>query len=68
MAEGATLIAPETVFLSHDTKIGKDVVIEPHVVIGVRVVIEDGATIKGFSHLEGARIGRRTRASVPSRG
>ena len=34
MAEGATLVAPETVFLSHDTKIGKDVLIEPNVVIG----------------------------------
>jgi len=57
MAEGATLIAPETVFLSHDTKIGKDVLIEPHVVIGERVIIADGATIKAFSHLDGARIG-----------
>ena len=50
MADGATLIAPETVFLSHDTKIGKDVLIEPHVVIGERVAIADGATIKAFSH------------------
>jgi bifunctional UDP-N-acetylglucosamine pyrophosphorylase/glucosamine-1-phosphate N-acetyltransferase len=57
MAGGATLIAPETVFLSHDTKIGKDVLIEPHVVIGERVTIADGSTIKAFSHLEGARIG-----------
>jgi bifunctional UDP-N-acetylglucosamine pyrophosphorylase/glucosamine-1-phosphate N-acetyltransferase len=57
MAEGATLIAPETVFLSHDTRVGKDVVIEPHVVIGPRVLIEDGAIIRAFSYLEGARIG-----------
>ena len=57
MANGATLVAPETVFLSHDTRIGKDVVIEPHVVIGGRVVIEDGVTIKAFCHIEGARIG-----------
>ena len=57
MANGATLTAPETVFLSHDTRIGKDVVIEPNVVIGERVVIEDGATIRGFCHIEGARIG-----------
>ena len=57
MANGATLIAPDTVFLSHDTRIGKDVLIEPHVVIGERVVIEDGATIRGFCHIEGARIG-----------
>ena len=58
MANGATLIAPETVFLSHDTRIGKDVVIEPHVVIGERVVIEDGATVRAFSHIVGARIGQ----------
>jgi bifunctional UDP-N-acetylglucosamine pyrophosphorylase / glucosamine-1-phosphate N-acetyltransferase len=57
MANGATLVAPETVFLSHDTRIGKDVVIEPHVVIGDRVVIDDGATIRAFCHIEGARIG-----------
>ncbi len=56
MAAGATLVAPETVFLSHDTKIGRDVVIEPHVVFGTGVVIEDRAVIHSFSHLEGARI------------
>jgi bifunctional UDP-N-acetylglucosamine pyrophosphorylase/glucosamine-1-phosphate N-acetyltransferase len=56
MIEGATLIAPETVFLSMDTKIGRDVTIEPHVVIGKGVTIEDGATIHAFSHLEGARV------------
>ena len=56
MAGGATLTAPETVFLSFDAKIGRDVVIEPHVVIGPRCIIEDGATIRSFSHLEGARI------------
>jgi bifunctional UDP-N-acetylglucosamine pyrophosphorylase/glucosamine-1-phosphate N-acetyltransferase len=58
IAEGATLVAPETVFLSQDTQIGQDVTIEPHVVIGSRVVIESGATIRSFCHLEGARIGR----------
>ncbi|HEX2446739.1 MAG TPA: bifunctional UDP-N-acetylglucosamine diphosphorylase/glucosamine-1-phosphate N-acetyltransferase GlmU [Methyloceanibacter sp.] len=57
MENGATLIAPDTVFLSHDTKIGKDVVIEPHVVIGERVVIEDGAIIKSFCYMQDARIG-----------
>jgi bifunctional UDP-N-acetylglucosamine pyrophosphorylase / glucosamine-1-phosphate N-acetyltransferase len=56
MAEGATLIAPETVFLAFDAKIGRDVLIEPHVVIGRGVRIEDGATIRAFSHLEGARV------------
>jgi len=57
MAEGATLVAPETVFLSADARIGRDVLIEPHVVFGPGVTIEDGATIHAFSHLEGARVG-----------
>ena len=56
MAEGATLIAPETVFLAYDVKIGRDVLIEPNVVMGRGVKIEDGATIRAFSHLEGARV------------
>jgi bifunctional UDP-N-acetylglucosamine pyrophosphorylase / glucosamine-1-phosphate N-acetyltransferase len=58
MANGATLIAPETVFLSHDTRIGRDVVIEPHVMIGEGVVIEDSATIKSFCYMQESRIGR----------
>jgi bifunctional UDP-N-acetylglucosamine pyrophosphorylase / glucosamine-1-phosphate N-acetyltransferase len=57
MDNGATLVAPDTVFLSHDTRIGKDVVIEPHVVIGERVIIDDGATIKSFCYMEKSRIG-----------
>ncbi len=57
MAEGVTMTAPDTVFFSHDTRIGRDVVIEPHVMIGAKVVIEDGATIRAFSHIEGAHIG-----------
>ncbi len=56
MISGATLTAPETVFLSFDAKIGRDVVIEPHVVIGPRCVIEDGAVVRSFSYLENARI------------
>jgi bifunctional UDP-N-acetylglucosamine pyrophosphorylase / glucosamine-1-phosphate N-acetyltransferase len=56
MAEGATLTAPETVFLSFDARIGRDVLIEPHVVIGPGCSIEDGAVIRAFSHLEGARV------------
>jgi len=56
MRGGATLIAPETVFLSADTKIGRDVLIEPHVVIRNGVRIEDGATIHAYSYLEDARI------------
>jgi bifunctional UDP-N-acetylglucosamine pyrophosphorylase/glucosamine-1-phosphate N-acetyltransferase len=57
MAGGATLIAPETVFLSHDTKVGKDVTIEPNVIIGPGVVIGDNVTIRGFCHIVGANIG-----------
>lgn len=56
MAGGATLVAPETVFLSYDTRIGRDVVIEPYVVIGPRVTIADRARIRGFCHIEGADV------------
>jgi bifunctional UDP-N-acetylglucosamine pyrophosphorylase/glucosamine-1-phosphate N-acetyltransferase len=56
MAAGATLTAPETIFLSFDAAIGRDVLIEPHVVIGPGCRIEDGAVIRSFSHLEGARV------------
>jgi bifunctional UDP-N-acetylglucosamine pyrophosphorylase/glucosamine-1-phosphate N-acetyltransferase len=57
MAEGATLIAPETVWFAFDTKVGRDVVIEPNVFFGPGVSIADGAVIHGFSHIEGATIG-----------
>jgi bifunctional UDP-N-acetylglucosamine pyrophosphorylase/glucosamine-1-phosphate N-acetyltransferase len=56
MMSGVTLVAPETVFLSHDTRLGRDVVVEPHVVFGPGVTVEEGAVVHGFSHLEGARI------------
>lgn len=56
MENGATLTDPATVFLSWDTKIGRDVVIGPNVVIGPGVVIGDDVTIHAFCHLEGARI------------
>ena len=55
---GVTLVAPETVFLSADTKFGKDVVVEPYVVFGEKVTVEDGAVIHSFSHLVGAHIGK----------
>jgi bifunctional UDP-N-acetylglucosamine pyrophosphorylase/glucosamine-1-phosphate N-acetyltransferase len=58
MAGGATLVAPETVFLSHDTRIGRDVLIEPNVFFGRGVVVEDNVTIHAFSHLEGARLAK----------
>ncbi len=56
MLDGATLVAPETVFLCYDTRIGRDVTIEPHVVLGPGVVIDDNVVIHAFSHLEGARV------------
>ena len=56
MAEGATLVAPETVWFAWDTVIGRDVVIEPNVVFGPGVVIADDVHIKAFSHLEGAKV------------
>ena len=56
MVGGATLIAPETVFFSADMEIGQDVVIEPNVVFGPGVRIESGATIRAFSHVDGARV------------
>lgn len=55
---GVTLIAPETVFLSADTTFGKDVIIEPFVVIGPGVAIDDGAVIHSFSNIVGARVGK----------
>jgi bifunctional UDP-N-acetylglucosamine pyrophosphorylase / glucosamine-1-phosphate N-acetyltransferase len=58
---GVTMTAPQTVFLSADTKFGKDVVVEPNVVFGPGVVIEDGALIRSFSHIEGAYIGKGAR-------
>ncbi len=57
MAEGATLVAPDTVWFAHDTVVGRDVVIEPNVVFGPGVSVADGATIRAFSHLEGANVG-----------
>jgi bifunctional UDP-N-acetylglucosamine pyrophosphorylase/glucosamine-1-phosphate N-acetyltransferase len=56
MADGATLIAPETVWFSWDTAIGRDVVIEPNVVFGPGVQVADDVTIHAFSHLEGAKV------------
>ena len=67
MEAGVTLIAPETVFLSADTKLGKDVTIEPNVVFGPGVTVEDGATIRAFSHLEGAHVGKGARVGPYAR-
>ena len=56
LEQGATLIDPESVWFSADTKLGRDCTIEPHVVFGPGVRIADGAVIRAFSHIEGATI------------
>jgi bifunctional UDP-N-acetylglucosamine pyrophosphorylase/glucosamine-1-phosphate N-acetyltransferase len=53
---GVKMIAPETIFFSNDTKIGKNVIIEPYVVIGKKVKIGNNVIIKSFSHLESCKI------------
>jgi bifunctional UDP-N-acetylglucosamine pyrophosphorylase/glucosamine-1-phosphate N-acetyltransferase len=58
LAAGVTFVAPETVFLCADTKFGKDVVVEPYVVFGEKVTVEDGAVIRSFSHVVGAHVGK----------
>jgi bifunctional UDP-N-acetylglucosamine pyrophosphorylase/glucosamine-1-phosphate N-acetyltransferase len=58
MEAGVTMVAPDTVQLCIDTKFGKDVTVEPFVVFGTGVTVEDGATIRSFSHLQGAHVGR----------
>ena len=56
LKDGVKMIGPETIFFSKDTKIGKNVIIEPYVVIGRKVKIGNNVTIKSFSHLENCKI------------
>ena len=56
MDEGATLIAPETVWFAWDTRLGRDVLVEPNVFFGPGVSVADGVTIRAFSHVEGANM------------
>jgi len=58
MDAGVTLIAPETVFLSADTKLGRDVVVEPFVVFGPGVTVDDNAVIHSFCHFIHSHIGK----------
>ncbi|MGJ4919982.1 bifunctional UDP-N-acetylglucosamine diphosphorylase/glucosamine-1-phosphate N-acetyltransferase GlmU [Bradyrhizobium sp. HKCCYLRH2060] len=60
MDAGVTLIAPETVYLAADTTFGKDVTIEPFVVIGPGVSIGDGAVVHSFSHIVQSKLGRNS--------
>ena len=56
LKKGVNLIAPETIFLSKDTLFGKNVTVEPYVVIGAKVKIGDNSYIKSFTHIEGTTI------------
>jgi len=56
LKSGVKMIAPDTIYFSKDTKIGKNVTIEPYVVIGSKVKIGNGVNIKSFSHLENCKI------------
>jgi len=57
LANAVGMVAPETVFLSHDTVLETDCQIDPYVVFGPGVVVRSGAFIRAFSHLEGAEVG-----------
>jgi bifunctional UDP-N-acetylglucosamine pyrophosphorylase/glucosamine-1-phosphate N-acetyltransferase len=56
LSSGVKMLGPETIFFSNDTKIGKNVIIEPYVVIGKNVKIGNNVLIKSFSHLESCKI------------
>ena len=56
LKSGVKMIGPETIYFSKDTKIGKNVIIEPYVVFGPKVKIGNSVTIKSFSHLEDCKI------------
>jgi bifunctional UDP-N-acetylglucosamine pyrophosphorylase/glucosamine-1-phosphate N-acetyltransferase len=58
LLSGVTMIDPSSVYLSHDTKLGRDVVIEPNVTFGVGVTVGDGVVIRSFCHFEKASIGK----------
>ncbi|MEC7137123.1 MAG: DapH/DapD/GlmU-related protein [Pseudomonadota bacterium] len=56
LKKGVNLVAPETIFLSRDTSFGKNVTVDPYVVIGPKVSIGDNSHIKSFCHLEGTKV------------
>tara|TARA_Y100000813_G_C24070941_1_gene308704 strand:- start:179 stop:802 length:624 start_codon:yes stop_codon:yes gene_type:complete len=56
LKSGVKMVGPETIFFSNDTQIGKNVIIEPYVVIGSKVKIGNNVVIKSFSHLESCQI------------
>ena len=56
LKSGVKMVGPETIYFSKDTKIGKNVTIEPYVVFGTKVKIGNNVTIKSFSHLENCKV------------
>ena len=60
MENGVTLIDPDSIYFAHDTVVGRDAVIEPHVFFGPGVSVESGARVRAFSHLEGCHIAQRS--------
>ena len=66
-AEGVTMVAPEHVHLCADTCLGRGVVIEPYVVFGPGVTVEDDVVIRAFCHLEGTHVGRGARVGPYAR-
>ena len=67
MTKGVTLVAPDTVFLSANTKIGKNVIINPYVVIGSNVKIGNNVEILSFTHIESAKIENNVKVGPFSR-
>ena len=67
MRRGVTLVAPETIFVSTDTKFGKNVIINPYVVIGRNVKIGNNVEILSFTHIEGAKIENNVKLGPYSR-
>jgi len=67
MRRGVTLVAPETIFVSTDTKFGKHVIINPYVVIGRNVKIGNNVEILSFTHIEGAKIENNVKLGPYSR-
>ena len=64
---GVNLIAPETIFLSNDTKFGKNVIVNPYVVIGKKVKIGNDVEILPFTHIEGARLENKVKVGPYAR-
>ncbi len=58
MEDGVTLVDPATTWLAHDTVIGRDTIVEPHVFFGSDVTVESGVHLRAFSHLEGCHVSR----------